>query len=130
MAQTPAIILLTQKRHGESLLEAAAHYTGETPADNAAIGLCGNESRGEIVSRLRAAVDSLPGRNILILCDLFGSTHATIAAEIARENKKLCCLCGLNLAMLMEAQNTRGLPVKKAAARAAKAGKRAVAGGA
>lgn len=130
MAQTPAIILLTQKRHGESLLEAAAHYTGETPADNTAVGLCGNESRGEIETRLQNAVDAFAGRNILILCDLFGSTHASVAAETARKNKKVRLLCGLNLAMLMEAQTARGLSVKKAAAKAAKAGKRAVIGGA
>lgn len=130
MAQTPAIILLTQKRHGEALLEAAAYYTGDPPEDNAAIGLCGNESRAEIAARLQSAIDALPGRNILILCDLFGATHATVAAELARDNKKLRCLCGLNLAMLMEAQSAHGLPLRKAAARAAKAGKRAIVGGA
>ncbi|MBE8158437.1 MAG: hypothetical protein HAW59_03490 [Betaproteobacteria bacterium] len=130
MAQTPAIILLTQKRHGEGLLEAAAHYTGETPKSIAAIGLCGNENRGEIQTRLQTAVDGFAGRNILILCDLFGSTHATIAAEVARANRKVCLVCGLNLAMLLETQTTLGLSVKKAAAKAAKAGKRAVIGGA
>ena len=125
MAST-AIVLLTQRGHGENLLEAAAHYTGDSAAADAAVGLCGNESRDEIQSRLQAAVDGLGGRDALILCDLFGSTHANIAADMARGGKKLRCLCGLNLAMLIEAQTSRALPLDKAAAKAAAAGRRAV----
>ncbi|MGI9297266.1 MAG: PTS sugar transporter subunit IIA [Gammaproteobacteria bacterium] len=121
-----AIVLLTQRRHGESLLEAAAHFTGDSPPDFVAVSLLGNESRGEIESRLGAAVAEFRGRGVLILCDLFGSTHAAIACDFARRDKNIACVCGLNLAMLMEAQTARMRPLKQAATRVAEAARRSI----
>lgn len=128
MAKPLSVILLTQKRHGDSLIEAVAHFTGELPPNTATIALLGNESQGEIESCLQNAVDECAG-GALILCDLFGSTHAAIAVRIARNNKKLACICGLNLAMLMETCVVCNLPLKTAAARVAKAGREAVVAG-
>lgn len=125
MSASLAIVLLTQRRHGESLLAAAAHFIGETPADIVAISLLGNESRAEIQSRLHAAVHEFAD-GTLILCDLFGSTHAVIADGMAQHNKNIICVCGLNLSMLMEAHAVRGRPLKQAAAQVAKAGRQAV----
>lgn len=124
--ETLAIVLLTQRRHGESLLEAAAHFTGDSPPDVAAVSLLGNESRDEIESRLGEAIATFNGRGVLVLCDLFGSTHAAIAGDIARRDKNIVCISGLNLAMLMEAQIVRVRPLKQAAAQVAKAAREAV----
>ena len=121
-----AIILLTQRNHGESLLESAAHFTGDSPSDIVGVSLLGNESREEIDSMLKAAVEPFDKRGILILCDLFGCTHAVIAAQMAKQNKNIACVCGLNLAMLMEAQTARTRPLRQAATQVAKAGKQAI----
>ena len=120
------IVLLTQRRHGEILLEAAAHYTGDAATDIVAVSLLGNESRAEIKSRLDAAVSGFGARGVLVLCDLFGSTHAAIACEMARRERNIACICGLNLAMLMEAQTARNRPLSAAAARIAKAARQSV----
>ena len=121
-----AVILVTQRGHGECLLEAAAHFTGETPADVVLVPLLGNESCGDIDSKLRTAIAQFGGREILLLCDLFGSTHANIAGDIAAESANMACVSGLNLAMLMESYTVRRLSASGAAARAAKAGKQGV----
>lgn len=126
MDDSLAIILLTQKRHGECLLEAATHFTGESPEGVSVIELFGNESRGEIQSHLTHALEKHRNRNVLVLCDLFGSTHASIAADLAKQNGNIACVCGLNLAMLMESFTMRQCPLKKAAERAAKAGKQGI----
>ena len=121
------IVLLTQRRHGESLLDAAAHFTGDAAPDIAAVSLLGNESRAEILARLGAAIRGFEGRGVLVLCDLFGSTHAAIACDIARrDSKNVACVCGLNLAMLMEAQTARLRPLGQAASRVAKAARQAI----
>lgn len=121
-----AIILLTQRQHGESLLEAAAHFTGDAPDDMIAVSLLGNESRAEIEKRLNCALEKCAGRGVLVLCDLFGCTHASIACDRARREKHVACICGLNLAMLMEAQTARLRPLKQAAAQVTKAAQQAV----
>ena len=126
MSASLAIVLLTQRQHGESLLAAAAHFIGEMPPDIVAISLLGNESRTEIQSRLHAAVNDFAARDTLILCDLFGSTHAAIADHMAQHHKNIACICGLNLAMLLEAHTARTRPLKQAAAQVAKAGRQAV----
>ena len=121
-----AVILITQRKHGESLLEAAAHFTGDIP-DVVNISLCGNESEGEIQSRLQKAIANCGVMDVVVLCDLFGSTHASITADIARRNKRVACVCGLNLTMLLEAPNAcANKNAKQAAAQIAKAGRHAV----
>ena len=119
-------MLLTQRRHGESLIEAAAHFTGDLPPDVVAVSLLGNESRDEIESSIESAIEPFRKCGVLILCDLFGSTHAIVAGEIAKRDKTVACICGLNLAMLMEAQTARTRPLKTAAARIAKAARAAI----
>ena len=129
MSAPLAIILLTQRNHGESLLESAAHFTGDSPSDIVSVSLLGNESRAEIDSMLQTAVSRFNKRGVLILCDLFGSTHAVIAAQMAKQNKNIACVCGLNLAMLMEAQTARARPLKQAMTQIAKAGRQAIVAG-
>lgn len=126
MSAPISILLLTQRRHGESLIEAAAHFIGEKPKA-VAVSLLGNESRGEIESHLEDAIAGLGDCDILVLCDLYGATHASIAAALARKRKNVACVSGLNIAMLMEAHTSRGRSLPEAAARAAKAGKKSVA---
>ncbi len=120
------IILLTQQRYGETLLE-TARFVSDSHIEATTISLLGNESRGETESRLFDAVlqffDNTP---VLILCDLFGSTHAVIAADVAKYNKKVACVCGVNLPMLMEAHSARHRSLTIATEQVAKAGRRAI----
>ncbi|MDM5148041.1 hypothetical protein NQX30_06635 [Candidatus Persebacteraceae bacterium Df01] len=126
--KTLGIILLTQSRQGECLLEAAQHFLGEPLQQVIDIPLLGNENCGEMTSRLRRTITALRQTvdGVLILCDLFGSTHANIACEISTDDKKIACVSGLNLAMLMEAYTRRCQPLKNVATKVAEMGRESV----
>ncbi|MGU9951690.1 MAG: PTS sugar transporter subunit IIA [Gammaproteobacteria bacterium WSBS_2016_MAG_OTU1] len=118
------VILLTQQRYGETLLE-TARFVSDSHIEATTLSLLGNESRGEIESRLLDAVSQFD-TPVLVLCDLFGSTHAVIAADVAKQNKKVACVCGVNLPMLMEAHSARHRSLTIATEQVAKAGRRAI----
>lgn len=107
------ILLLTRGRQGDCLLESAAHILGEWPNKVFAISLLGTERRGEIEEQVREAAANLNKNTggVLILCDLFGSTQANVAAALTKGDDSVCCAFGLNLAMLLEAINRRNLPL-------------------
>ena len=113
MKQNAGILLLTRGRHGDYVLESAAHILGEWPAKVFAVSLLGTERRGEIEEQVREAVDNLKRgtSGVLILCDLFGSTQANVAAAVGKGDDCVDCVSGLNLAMLLEAVNRRHLPL-------------------
>ena len=107
------ILLLTRGRQGDCLLESAAHILGEWPVKVFAVSLLGTERRGEIEERLRESAVNLKNNTggVLILCDLFGSTQANVATAFCKGDDSVCCVFGLNLAMLLEAVNRRELPL-------------------
>lgn len=122
------VLLLTRGRQGDCLLESAAHILGEWPAKVFAISLLGTERRGEIEDQVREAAANLKKNTggVLILCDLFGSTQANVAAAVAKADDALCCAFGLNLAMLLEAINRRNLPLCEMRKRVIEAARAAV----
>ena len=126
--KTLGILLLTQSRQGESLLEAAQYFLGDTLPHAVSISLVGNESRGEIQSRLQKTTASLVKKTggVIILCDLFGSTHANIAYDLSGSSENIACVCGLNLAMLMEACALGARPLKEVTACVANAGRQSI----
>ncbi|MGI9338189.1 MAG: PTS sugar transporter subunit IIA [Gammaproteobacteria bacterium] len=129
--QKPAyngILLLTRGRQGDCLLESAAHILGEWPAKVFAISLLGTERRGEIEEQVREAAENLKQNTggVLILCDLFGSTQANVAAVVGKSDNAVCCAFGLNLAMLLEAVNRRHLPLDEMRKRTTEAARAAV----
>ena len=119
------LLLLTQGRQGECLLESAAHILGEWPKKTLAVCLLGTERRGEIEARIKAAAEELSVNTggVLILCDLFGSTQSNIAAKICADKKNAVRVAGLNLAMLLEAISMRHRALQEAQQRSANAGK-------
>ena len=119
------LLLLTQGRQGECLLESAAHILGEWPKKTLSVCLLGTERRGEIEARVKAAVEELSVNTggVLILCDLYGSTQSNIAARICADKKNAVRVAGLNLAMLLEAISMRHRPLQEAQQRSANAGK-------
>ncbi len=130
MQKIAGILLLTRGRHGDSLLESAAHILGEWPPKVFAVSLLGTERRGEIEERVLEAAANLKkgAAGVLILCDLFGSTQANIAAAAAKNDPALACASGLNLAMLLEAVGRRGLPLAQMRKYVVETGKAAVVG--
>ena len=131
MAGEVGIVLLTQGRQGDCLLASAAHIFGEWPPNVSAVSLLGTERRSDIEEQLREAAGAMPKKNgVLIMCDLFGSTQANVAAAFSgARGGKVACVSGLNLAMLLEAVNRRHLPLADMRREVIAAGRSAVAGG-
>ena len=125
------LVLVSQGALADELVNAASAILGGRPDGVTVAGARNGDKRADIESGVRRAVRRLAQERgqVLILCDLFGSTPANVARVVARESPQVACCCGLNLAMLLEALSFRHLPLKEAVPKVIAAGRRAVVNG-
>jgi mannose/fructose-specific phosphotransferase system component IIA len=58
-------------------------------------------SVGELCGRLDQAIGSLPGGEVVVFADMFGSSCANAGVEVKRSHPHIAVLSGTNLAMLV-----------------------------
>jgi PTS system mannose-specific IIA component len=120
------IILVTHGTWGQALLETTEIFLG--PQENlACVPLNLDESPEGFVEKLERVLDQIAGdREVLFLVDLRGGTPWNIIAVLTRR-RKLQCVAGLSLPMLLEVLPRRaGLSVAELAEIAAAAGREGV----
>ncbi len=92
-----------------ALIETAEMICGQIP-DAIAVGLGPSETPDRFAERLRPAIgqgaEASP-QDVLVLCDLLGGTPYNVAAAVARRSRRVICLSGANLPMLVEAALSR-----------------------
>ena len=115
----------------DELINTAAGVMGGRPEGVLIACARNGDKRADIEKRIRNAVNQLNKEQgqVLILCDLFGSTPANVARAVSNESPQIACCCGVNLAMLLEALNFRHLPLEKAVPKILAAGRCAVVNG-
>lgn len=96
-----SIVLVTHGTWGEALREAAEVFLGQQEAV-CFVPLCLDESPEGLTGKLETALAQLgDGAPVLFLVDLRGGTPWNTVAVLTRK-KKLQCVSGLNLPMLLE----------------------------
>ena len=125
------LLLVSQGALAGELVNTVSAILGERPEGVLVACSCNGDKRADIESRVRKAVRQLAQERgqVLILCDLFGATPANVAQAVSREFPQTACCCGLNLAMLLEAINSRHLPLNQAVHKTLAAARAAVVNG-
>lgn len=98
------ILLVTHGRAGEELIKSAEMILG-TMEGVSAISLMPGISPEEFAREIENAIERIP-EGSLIIADLFGGTPCNVSM-IESEKKNISIVSGLNLAMLVEAVNSR-----------------------
>lgn len=106
MSTTPWIILITHGTFGEELKKSAELIIGEMQNVYCFSLLAGMESKA-LIETIERHMAEAP-RNSIFLTDLYGGTPSNIGAYFAKK-EGYSVVCGLNLPMLIEAENRRSL---------------------
>jgi len=100
------LILVTHGRLAEEFIAVMEHVVGPQK-QIAAVCIAPNDDmetkRKEILEKIKD-VDS--GKGVLLLTDMFGGTPSNLAISITQD-KKIECLAGLNLPMLIKLASVR-----------------------
>jgi len=109
------------------MVSTAMSLLSTKPADFYCISVRTSDSKEQIKGRIVNGFRHLSHcRDILILCDQYGSTAGRIAEDLQSNGSQVACVYGLNLAMLLEVINMRDLPLNELVSTAVTVGKEAV----
>ena len=104
-----SLMLLTQGDIGTALIEAAEHMLGHRPSLLIAIAVNNADSPEKLAAKIKQKLDELDeGQGVLMLADIYGTTHTNMARQFLRQNK-VEMITGVNLPMLIRAVNYRKL---------------------
>ena len=107
------IALLTYGQIGQDMIIAANHIVGEISKNIETMTIHPYDAPEDILAQLTVKAESLDeGDGVLILSDLYGSTHSNIGCRLL-ETEKIEMVSGLNLPMLMRVMNYRNKPLKE-----------------
>ncbi len=102
------VVLLSHGPAAQALLDSAELILGEQ-GQACALGLRSEDGPESFRQSLREAITHVDtGEGVLIMVDMFGGTPANTVAAALRE-EPFHCLCGMNLAMLLEALLSRDM---------------------
>lgn len=105
------LVLLTYEGIGEQMIKAASHMLGHTPEYLAALPATFNDTPESIAPRLSEAITRTDaGDGVLVLTDLYGTTHCNVASGFINSGK-VEMVSGLNMAILVKAINYRNKPM-------------------
>lgn len=97
------LVLLTYEGIGERMIEAATHMLSSCPEHLEALSASYDESPESLAPRLRDAITRLDtGDGVLVLTDLYGTTHSNLASRFI-DVGKVQMVSGLNMAILIRA---------------------------
>ena len=98
-----SLLLLTYGETGSQMIEAASHVLGYSPEQVGVLPAAYNEAPEALVPRLESMITRLnSGDGILLLTDLYGTTHTNVASRFIDKNN-IEMIAGLNMAMLIRA---------------------------
>lgn len=119
------ILILTIGETGQHLIEDAASIIGETPEQ--LLGLAARHRPPEkLLTLIGESIETLDnGDGVLILSDIYGSTHTNTACNIL-ESGRVELVSGVSLPMLMRALNYRHLSLEQLAEKATTGGRECV----
>ena len=119
------ILILTTGETGQHLIKDAASIAGEMPERLSSLA-ANHQSPEKLLALIGESVQTLDGGDgVLILADIYGSTHTNTACNIL-EPAHVELVTGVSLPMLMRALNYRHLSLEQLAEKAAIGGRECV----
>lgn len=103
------VLILGQKEFAEGLIQAVEHTFGRRPPAIEAVGIRYSEAPeqiAELVQRQLKRVDQ--GDGVLILADVFGTTHTNVARHLLRRGR-IELISGASLPMVLRTLTYRNL---------------------
>jgi mannose/fructose-specific phosphotransferase system component IIA len=103
------LLILGQKDFAEGLIKAVEHTFGTRPPAIEAVGIDYSqppERIADVMRRQLAQVDR--GDGVLILADIYGTTHTNVACRMVRRGR-VELISGASLPMVLRALTYRGL---------------------
>jgi PTS system ascorbate-specific IIA component len=117
-----SLILLTQGDMGEGLLNAIEHVLGKRPEALEVQPIDYHESQESLVQALARRIGQIDrGRGVLILADIYGSSHTNAACRLLQPGH-VELVSGVNLPMLVRALNYRRLSMDELVRKAVSGG--------
>jgi PTS system ascorbate-specific IIA component len=117
-----SLIILAQGDMGEGLLNAIEHVLGKRPQALEVQPIHYHESQELLVQALGRRIETLDqGDGVLILADIYGSSHTNAACRLLRPGR-VELVSGVNLPMLVRVLNYRHLSMEELLAKAISGG--------
>jgi len=112
-----ALLIVAYEGLGTALEAAANNILGQHPRQLFVIDAGFNESPEHLQKRVGDTLSQITGNDgILILTDVYGSTHANVVQNMAQDDIQV--ISGVNLPMLLRACNYCHLPLAELTAKA------------
>ena len=116
------LLILAQEDFGKGLLDSVEHVLGELPAQLEAMPVDYLKTPEQIIQAIRPYITRLEqGQGLLILADIYGTSHTNAACRLLRENH-MELVSGVNLPMLIRVLNYRHLTLEDLIAKAVSGG--------
>lgn len=107
------VLILGQKDFAEGLIRAVEHTFGGRPPAIAAVGIDYREPPERVAALLRRQVAQVDqGEGVLILADIFGTTHTNVACHLLQPGR-VELISGASLPMVLRTLTYRGLAMKE-----------------
>lgn len=102
------IVIVTHRRLGDALIEAAEFIMGERPEALISVSIDLNESADVLRRKIADGIKKVKSEDgVLILTDMFGGTPSNLSYSFLEEGH-IEVISGVNLPILIQAANTRG----------------------
>ncbi len=102
------LLIITHEGIGQNLLSTATKMLGSCPLNCQVLAAEENIDPDILIRRAKAMLSELDtGDGVLILTDMFGATPSNVASKLT--GKKLTCVSGINLPMLVRVLNYKEL---------------------
>ena len=119
----PALLLITHKNIGRSMLDIAEAIIGNNTTDITCIDVPMDGDLQKITVQANTFINN--HTETLVMTDIYGSTPANIATQLAKHDH-CAAVCGINLSMLLRAINYQSLPLAELIEKTIDGGKRGV----
>ncbi|MBW2488310.1 MAG: PTS fructose transporter subunit IIA [Deltaproteobacteria bacterium] len=101
------IVIVTHRRLGDALIEAAEFIMGERPEALISVSIDLNESADVLRRKIADGIKNVKSEDgVLILTDMFGGTPSNLSYSFLEEGH-IEVISGVNLPILIQAANTR-----------------------
>lgn len=125
----PSILLVAHAPLATSLLEVARHAFADCGGQLAVVDVPPGASLETAQGQIAAALNTLPGPEVLILADAFGATPSNAALNVAAtaaEGQRWRVVTGVNVPMLWRTLCYGHLPLDELVTRAADGGRQGI----
>lgn len=105
------VLILGQKEFAEGLIHAVEHTLGKRPPAMEAAGIDYNETPEQINELVKRQVERVDqGDGVLILADIFGTTHTNVARHLLKRGR-VELISGASLPMVLRTLTYRNLEI-------------------